>query len=231
MCLCNGLPFFLLFPVRICHLPLHSIHVDVVLWSESDLTGYWGYANTQSYKAKNWCALDIYTNANKTGTFVIKENGTPELKAFSEDWLDFGWYYDNGGRNANDFTIYTAQEFYTLPIIFYGDGSVVSGAYKYKSYGEQFTGDIIRLGANITLNQGKASDWAEGDVSGLKCWTPIGTTELKFPGTFDGQGHSISGLYFNESSTEESYSGLFGVTEITASIKNFKLTTLNFLGL
>lgn len=47
-------------------------------------------------------------------------------------------------------------------------------------------------------------------------WVPIGNENCKFSGTFDGNGHTITGLYINSKSTGN---GLFGVTE-KATIKN-----------
>ncbi|MDE6758375.1 MAG: hypothetical protein K2J89_03735 [Clostridia bacterium] len=49
-------------------------------------------------------------------------------------------------------------------------------------------------------------------------WIPIGTTLYPFKGTFDGNGHSINGLYINKTDCENV--GLFGVANINATIKN-----------
>ncbi|MCQ2195829.1 MAG: InlB B-repeat-containing protein, partial [Paludibacteraceae bacterium] len=61
----------------------------------------------------------------------------------------------------------------------------------------------------------------------LRQWTPIGSWGNPFKGTFDGQGHSISGLYFKMETVEQYGSnriGLFGYVESsdneTVSIKN-----------
>ncbi|MDD6276051.1 MAG: dockerin type I domain-containing protein [Clostridia bacterium] len=43
--------------------------------------------------------------------------------------------------------------------------------------------------------------------SSVNQWTPIGTESVPFEGTFDGQGHTVSGLYIN---TTGNYVGLFG---------------------
>ncbi len=53
--------------------------------------------------------------------------------------------------------------------------------------------------------------------SNFKQWIPIGTENQKFNGTFDGAGHTISGLYFNQ---DASYAGLFGRSTQGGSIKN-----------
>ena len=61
------------------------------------------------------------------------------------------------------------------------------------------------LTADIQLN---------ADGSTANEWTPIGTSSNPFTGTFDGAGHTISGLYINTPST--SNVGLFGVIKNTA---------------
>ncbi|MBR4215168.1 MAG: bacterial Ig-like domain-containing protein, partial [Bacteroidales bacterium] len=56
----------------------------------------------------------------------------------------------------------------------------------------------------------------------LTVWKPIGTEHSAFSGTFDGQGHTISGIYINDET--QSNVGLFGVTTETAVIKNLGVT-------
>ena len=56
------------------------------------------------------------------------------------------------------------------------------------------------------------------DVSGFK-WTPVGDSIPYFTGTFDGQGHSITGL----TASADSYAGLFNHTS-KATIKNLCLS-------
>jgi hypothetical protein len=58
-------------------------------------------------------------------------------------------------------------------------------------------------------------------------WTPIGNTTTKFSGHYDGQGHSISGLFIYLPSV--SGAGLFGRT-LNAEIKNINLTNVNITG-
>jgi len=56
---------------------------------------------------------------------------------------------------------------------------------------------------------------ADGD---LTVWQPIGTLSNAFAGIFDGQGHSISGLFINDKTQDNV--GLFGATTSDAVIKN-----------
>ena len=60
--------------------------------------------------------------------------------------------------------------------------------------GEHLTVSLIN---DITVNDSVlASDGSVVNVQ-KRIWTPIGDAK-PFKGTFDGQGHTISGLYFNE---------------------------------
>lgn len=73
--------------------------------------------------------------------------------------------------------------------------------------GTTFSDKTIYLDSNI-------------DLSG-KIWTPIGTSTNKFKGTFDGNGHTITGLRIN-STAKYTYNGLFGCAE-NAIIRNVTL--------
>ena len=62
------------------------------------------------------------------------------------------------------------------------------------------------------------------DLGGYQ-WTPIGDKERAFTGIFDGNGHTISNLSY-ENNEEDWYVGLFGNTK-NATIKNLKLNNAN----
>ena len=69
------------------------------------------------------------------------------------------------------------------------------------------------LTANIIVNTGVLDAVNKGKVSESDFieWEPIGkhdSYDAVYAGIFDGQGHTISGLYFND--TKASYVGLFG---------------------
>lgn len=70
-----------------------------------------------------------------------------------------------------------------------------------------------KLMNDITVNEGVLDAINKDQVSGKNFipWTPIGTSgshDAAYSGTFDGQGHTISGLYFND--PKASHVGLFG---------------------
>jgi hypothetical protein len=70
------------------------------------------------------------------------------------------------------------------------------------------------LTADIVANE----ETMTADSTDANVWTPIGDSIYKYNGVFDGQGHTVSGLYFNNSTVR--YVGLFGYTDSNAQIKN-----------
>ena len=76
-----------------------------------------------------------------------------------------------------------------------------------------------KLMNNITVNEG-VLDANKAFVSGKDFipWTPIGTSDVPYTGTFDGKGYTISGLYFNKPTSY--YVGLFGCIGANGKISN-----------
>ena len=91
------------------------------------------------------------------------------------------------------------------------------------------------LTADIVVNsQVLAADGSlNGDGSNFRTWTPIGIYDededivYSFKGTFDGDNHTISGLYLAD---YKYYVGLFGIVE-EATIKNVGIVDSYFSGL
>ena len=77
------------------------------------------------------------------------------------------------------------------------------GAAFWSASGMDYLGYTVLLAANI-------------DVSGF-LWTPVGNSDGPFTGSFDGQGHSISGLTITAANID--YAGLFGGAQ-SAAIQN-----------
>ncbi len=77
----------------------------------------------------------------------------------------------------------------------------LSGVAQNKSANAVLTADIV-VNANVLKSDGTLNEGT------FKEWTPIATSASSYTGIFDGQNHTISGLYFNQ---ENSYDvGLFG---------------------
>jgi len=80
--------------------------------------------------------------------------------------------------------------------------------------GTSFTGQRIVLAADIDL--------------GAHYWTPAGTDAARFDGTFDGAGHTISGLLIEHPGVD--CQGLFGVTGSNSSIEDVALLDADVRG-
>lgn len=79
------------------------------------------------------------------------------------------------------------------------------------------------LTADITVNENVLSEDGTPDTASINYnWTPIGTSTLKYGGTFHGNGHTIRGLCHNNSTAQ--YAGLFGATSSSATIKEVAIT-------
>ncbi len=76
--------------------------------------------------------------------------------------------------------------------------------------GNSYAGQYIALDQDITLS---------------RQWIPIGTSGAPFAGSFNGQGHTISGLSMgsSESRSPQIYAGLFGYALNTAVLRNIRV--------
>ena len=166
--------------------------------NEADLQGVAGYTNT---------LLDF------EDTWVAREDDVPALKAFTNE---IGATVDITGAEQNNW--YNANE------TVFGIGS----ASALKSLGtisetNDFVGKTILLLDDIEVNkveEGTLDAWKAETGTLPASWTPIGA-KTRFNGTFDGQMHTISGIYLNTSSR---YAGLFGQIYASGVVKNLYIT-------
>ncbi|MDR1891422.1 MAG: hypothetical protein LBQ48_00175 [Oscillospiraceae bacterium] len=175
-----------------------TINGTPVIITEANLLGNGGYKWTTLDFVNYWVALD--------GT-------TPELKSFSKGTpldltgvvrVDTSWY----NETADSFTISSEAELYGFAQL---------------SQTVNFAGKTVSLGADITVNGGSAATW--GAAAPEKAWVPIGTSAKPFAGTFNGQGHTISGLYVK---TDVARIGFFGEATTGSTIKNLRLENSYF---
>lgn len=115
----------------------------------------------------------------------------------------------NGDGKTEPYQIGTAEELYWFAGLV--NGTLPDG-------GKNLSANAI-LTANITVNTG-VLDANKNLVSksDLTEWEPIGARWSPYTGTFDGQGYTISGLYFNN--PHSSYVGLFGCIGANGKISN-----------
>ena len=125
------------------------------------------------------------------------------------------------GTSANPYQIWTAAELYWFAGLV--NGTLTDGT-------SQKTNANAVLTANITVNMSvlKEDGTLADNYSGFDTCIPIGyNSNTSYTGIFDGQGHTISGLYFNNSTTRNAV-GLFGYNKGT--IKNVGVVDSYFCG-
>ncbi|MBQ8212981.1 MAG: MBL fold metallo-hydrolase [Clostridia bacterium] len=90
-----------------------------------------------------------------------------------------------------------------------------------------FEGATITLKTDIIWNEGNATTWKDTAPSSYHAWTPIGNdANFCFKGSFDGNGHTISGIYYV---TDGTFNGLFRFVGGNAVIKNLGLVNSCFV--
>jgi hypothetical protein len=128
--------------------------------------------------------------------------GPKAKKTFWSGEVDVSWYNDE----EDEFTINTAEELA-------GIAKLVNEG------GENFRGKTIRLGRDIVISDtAKRQDWVKKPP--IHQWTGIGTCPKRFLGTFDGGGHTISGVYIKNPEGDQ---GLFGVVGVGGTVKNLNV--------
>ena len=143
----------------------------------------------------------------KTGVDYTLGDGqvTTIVYGSKDDTTADNWYKKEGAGTAD------------MP---YELGNAVELAYfaKLVNEGNPFNEKYIQLTKNIALNAQDVPT-ADGEPT---LWTPIGTYVSRkdnkpFSGTFDGNGHTITGLYINNATQ---YQGLFGNISTGGVVKN-----------
>lgn len=120
------------------------------------------------------------------------------------------------GTSSNPYTISSAAE-----LRYFSDAVRTGNTFKNK---------YVKLVADITINRNVLNRNGElnGDGSNFEPWIPIGRYDPSyfFCGTFDGNGHTISGLYCNRPKGENV--GFFG--KLYGSVKNLTIKDSYFNG-
>ncbi len=167
--------------------------------------------NLIGYEGYQWTELDFERY------WAVDLESTPVLRSFTDTIVDLdgvakkidkSWYIEGG----KEFTLTTAAQLFGF--------AELSRTIDFKDV-------TIKLGADIVCNEGKASDWAKNEP--INIWKPIGYNGefggKTFLGTFDGQGHTISGLYAKSKSSMVSF---FGETGQGSVVKNVKIKNSYF---
>ena len=155
----------------------------------------------------------MFTELNFDKYWAITPDGTPVLQSFASSVPSVA-----GLKKMVDTSWYKAdQKSYTLKTVaqLYGFADVVRGL-------DNFKDKTVKLGADIKVNAGTVTEWEKNGFQGLIKWVPIGTASYAFRGNFDGQGHTISGLYMNGDGAQALFARAYGdnITLKNFSIKN-----------
>ena len=147
---------------------------------------YWGLVNADTYETYYDVVVTNPNAGSDTGAGDTDNTTSTDDPTPTESWGDSGtytisWY----NKTDTEFTITTAKELAGL-------------AYIVNSGSDNFSGKIIKLGADI-------------DLSG-KNWKPIGKriTSIPFCGTFDGQNHTLEGVFVGRQKESLNVFGFFG---------------------
>ena len=169
--------------------------------TEANLIGTNGFRNTELDFDTYWAAVENGTPILRT---FLAESGETEADTSNVQRVFTDWYYHNPNANTKLYTIHNAEELYGF--------AEISQSY-------QFSGDTVEIAENtdIIVNEGRA----EGE---RLSWTPIGNSSKAFLGIFEGNGNTISGIYYNGNQME---AGLFAWVN-GGTIRNFSLTDSDF---
>ncbi|MCD7736759.1 MAG: hypothetical protein LUI07_07355, partial [Lachnospiraceae bacterium] len=93
------------------------------------------------------------------------------------------------------------------------------------------------LTADIDLNPGFSFSAQDGTYTGSgtpRSWTPIGggsSSSNAYAGSFDGNGHTVSGIYINASTMYQGlFGGLYGGTVQNVTVSNSSITGTQYVG-
>ncbi len=171
----------------------------VSLKAEDDTSGVIDVSCVVSYDSK-----EAEIKASVTYTILEDADNSAETAAVNAD----GWFTGN----QKEYTLNTAEDLLLFQEL--------------RAEGETFDGITIKLGSDIRINEGTAAEIkASGDEN--KLWAILESGN-EFRGIFDGQGHTVSGIYMK--GTDKANFGMFGTLGGDAVIKDFTLNDSYFVG-
>ncbi len=154
-----------------------------------------------------------------TQTVTITQ-GTTGDRSYTATWNNlWGVDADHDGTTAERAYIITTPEGLNLL------ATLVNGSDQYNG----FSGKFFKLGADIAYSY--SSQWNDSESTESSNYTPIGNSSNRFRGTFDGCGHTVSGIRIRASND---YKGLFGYisggTVRNVTISDSRITGCQYVG-
>ena len=136
--------------------------------------------------------------------------GESELYAWTYPTSKPSYPFTSGdGSYSNPYEIRNAQDLANL-------------AYMVREGGEDYSGKYFVMTNDITLNENLVNaDCTDRNTGNFQVWTPIGNNgrDNNFKGNFNGNSHTISGLFIEDN---DNYNGLFGVV-VKGTIRNLTI--------
>ena len=161
----------------------------------------------EGYIFAGWYADAMYTKVFEFESTAVTQSMTLYAKWLEPTYDEYDYSIFNN-KFATEFHITNKAQFIGFVHAVNGIDGVLTA--------NNFKGKTVYLDCDILLND--TADWKYwGDLVYAEPWTPIGTGSKycdpinPFLGTFDGQGHVISGLYVDgEAKSGYEWQGLFG---------------------
>lgn len=161
----------------------------------------------EGYIFAGWYADAMYTKVFEFESTAVTQSMTLYAKWLEPTYDEYDYSIFNN-KFATEFHITNKAQFIGFVHAVNGIDGVLTA--------NNFKGKTVYLDCDILLND--TTDWKYwGDLVYAEPWTPIGTGSKycdpinPFLGTFDGQGHVISGLYVDgEAKSGYEWQGLFG---------------------
>lgn len=167
----------------------------------------------------------VYKNTNCAGVSSYSNN---KLENISEHQFDENGFCKVCGEYQpavlNSDSVYEISNAGQL----YWFASLVNGDKTHADFDSQNGAASAVLVNDIVVNNGDVNKLADTQPDSLRKWTPIGNYDNSYTGCFDGQHHTISGLYFSDSNINDV--GLFGYTRGGADVYNVGVINSYFKG-
>ena len=170
----------------------------------------------------------VYADTDCDGSALNYTNGS-DVSQSDHDWDDNGFcknyptHYQKPAEVNGVYQIANAGQLYWF--------AAYVNTYDYDNATYPNVAANAVLTADITVNEGDVAGYDGTKAEGWRVWTPIAPNRATYAGKFDGQGHTISGLYFNNEDIDDGkYVGLFGHMENGGEIQNVGLKNSYFRG-
>ena len=131
----------------------------------------------------------------------------------------YAWTYPTS-KPSNPFT--SGDGSYSNPYEIRNAQDLANLAYMVREGGEDYSGKHFVMTNDITLNENLVNaDCTDRNTGNFQVWTPIGNNgrDNIFKGNFNGNSHTISGLFIEDN---DYYNGLFGVV-VKGTIRNLTI--------